>query len=66
MTTTTTTTTTTTSSGKPVLNLVCEIPEHGTDVPKHVAVLKDHIFKFVCNLYIKLVLQMNINKNAQN
>jgi hypothetical protein len=33
-----------------------ELPEDGTDVPKHVGVVKDHTFKCVCNLCIKLVL----------
>jgi len=33
-----------------------ELPVDGTDVPKHVGVLKDHILKYVCNLYIELVL----------
>ena len=34
-----TATTTTTFFGKPSLNLVCEIPEDSTDVPKHEGVL---------------------------
>jgi hypothetical protein len=58
---TTTTTTTTTCFGETVLNSVYEIPDDGTDVSKHVGVLKDHIFRIVCNLCIKLDLQMNIN-----
>jgi hypothetical protein len=52
----TTTTTTNTCFCKPALNLMCEIPEDGTDVQKHVGVLKDNILKLVCNLCIKLVL----------
>ena len=33
-----------------------ELPEDGTDVPKHVGVVKDYTFKCVCNLFIMLVL----------
>ena len=36
-----------------------ELPENSTDVPKHVGLLKDHTFGYVCNLCIDLVLQMN-------
>jgi hypothetical protein len=36
-----------------VLNLVCELPEDGTNVPKHVAVLKKH---YLCTHW---VLSMN-------
>ena len=39
-----------------VLCLVYELPENGTDVPKHVGVVKGHTYKCVCNLYINLVL----------
>jgi len=39
-----------------VLNLVHELPEDGTDVPKHVSVVRDHTFRYVSNLCIKLVL----------
>ena len=37
------------------LYLVCEIPQQGTDAPKHV-VVKVHTLKCVCNLCNKLVL----------
>ena len=33
-----------------------ELPENGTDVPKHLGVLKDHTFKCVCDVCIELVL----------
>jgi hypothetical protein len=39
-----------------ILSLVYESPEEGTDLPKHVGVVKDHAFKCVCSLYINLVL----------
>jgi len=39
-----------------VLNLVYELPEDGTDMPKHVSVVRDHTFRYVSNLCIKLVL----------
>jgi hypothetical protein len=38
-----------------VLNLVYELSEDGTDMPKHVGELKYHIFKRVCNLCTVLV-----------
>jgi len=39
-----------------VLDLVYELPEDGTAVPEHVALVKDHNFMYVYNLYIDLVL----------
>ena len=39
-----------------ILSLVYERPEEGTDLPKHVGVVKDHAVKSVCSLYISLVL----------
>jgi hypothetical protein len=39
---------------------VCEIPQDGTNAPKHV-VVKVHTLKCVCNLGNKLVLQMKIH-----
>jgi hypothetical protein len=33
-----------------------KLPEDGTDVPKHVVLVKDHTFKCVCNLCIKVIL----------
>jgi hypothetical protein len=35
-----------------VLNLVYELPEDGTDVPKNVGALKGRTFKCVSSLYI--------------
>jgi hypothetical protein len=37
-------------------NLFCELPEDGTDVPKHVGIVKYYAFQYVCNLGILLVL----------
>jgi hypothetical protein len=48
------------------LDLVYVPPEDGTDLPKHVAAVKDYTFKCVFFLYIVLVLLMNINQNACN
>jgi hypothetical protein len=42
-----------------VLNLLYELPEDGTDMPKHVGVVKDHNFKCVCGVCTELVLQRN-------
>jgi hypothetical protein len=39
-----------------VLNLVYEVPEDGTDMPKHVGVVKDNTFNCICRMCIKLVL----------
>ena len=33
-----------------VLNLVYELTEDDKHLPKHVGVVEDHIFKYVCNL----------------
>jgi hypothetical protein len=38
---------------------VYELPEDGTDVPKHVVVFKDHTLVHVCNLCVDLVLRIN-------
>jgi len=32
------------------------LSEDGTDVPKHVGMVKDHTFRYVCNLCICLFL----------
>jgi hypothetical protein len=38
----------------------------GADVPEHVGVVKDRTFMYFCNLFIDLVLQMNVaNKVRQ-
>ena len=47
-----------------VLNLVCELPEEDTDVPKYVAVVQNHtdmsvVWTFVCFykwIFLKLLL----------
>lgn len=39
-----------------VLNLVYEIPEDCTGVPKYVEVVKDGIFKCLCSLYFNLII----------
>jgi len=39
-----------------ILSLVYERPEEGTDLPKHVGVMKNNAVKSVCSLYISLVL----------
>lgn len=39
-----------------ILILVYERPEEGSDLPKHVGVVKDHAVKCVCSLYFNLVL----------
>jgi hypothetical protein len=49
-----------------VLYLVYELPEDGTDVPEHVAVLKDYTFTYVYKLCIDLVLLTDVKLNAQN
>jgi hypothetical protein len=38
-----------------VLSFVHELPEDGTDVLKHAAVMKDRTFRYVCILRIDLV-----------
>jgi len=38
------------------LNSVHEIPEDGTDVPKHVEVVKGYTFKYAYNMCIRLAL----------
>jgi len=35
---------------------VYELPKDGTDVPKHVGVVKHHTCVYICNLRIYLVL----------
>jgi len=37
------------------LNSVHEITEDGTAVPKHVEIVKGHTFKYICNMWIRLV-----------
>jgi hypothetical protein len=39
-----------------ILSLLYESSEEGTDLPKHVGVVKDHAVKFFCSLYINLIL----------
>jgi len=39
-----------------VLSFVFELPEDGTDVPKHAAVVKDRTFRYVCILCIDLAI----------
>jgi hypothetical protein len=34
--------------------MLYELPEDGTDVPKHVGAVKDHIFKYVSDLFVKV------------
>jgi hypothetical protein len=46
------------------MHLVPELTENGTVLPKHVGIMKDHNFKCVCNLCIKVVLQVNIMQKA--
>ena len=48
------------------LNSVYALPADGTDVPKHVAVVKYRILMYVCNLCFALVLEMNIRVNSVN
>jgi hypothetical protein len=40
--------------------------EDGTDVPKHVGVVKERTLRHVCNLGIDLVLQVNVKQNELN
>jgi hypothetical protein len=49
-----------------IFYLVYELPEDGTDMLKHVGVVKDHTCKCVLNLCIDLVLYMNAKQNVQN
>jgi hypothetical protein len=44
-----------------VLNLVYECRVEGTDVPKHVVVVKDPTFKCARNLSNDLVSQLNVD-----
>jgi hypothetical protein len=39
-----------------VFNLVYELPEDCTGVPKYVEVVKDGALKCLCSLYFKLIL----------
>ena len=41
-----------------VLNLMYELAEEGTDMPKHAVVLKDHTLKCSRNLCTDLVYQL--------
>jgi len=45
---------------------VYELLEDGTDMLKHIVVVKDHTFRYVCNLCIELVLQMNGNVSSDS
>jgi len=40
---------------------VYDLPEDVTDVPKHIAGVKDYVLEFVSNLCIKFVSQVNFN-----
>jgi len=43
---------------------VYQLPDDGTDVPEYVGVVNTHNFKCVINFCLKLVLYMNIKRNA--
>jgi len=38
----------------------------GADVPKHVGVVKERTFRYVCNLGIDLAVQVNVKQNGLN
>jgi len=49
-----------------VLNLVYELTEDGTHMPKCVGVVIYHTSMYNCNLCIGFVCYMNIKQNASN
>ena len=41
-----------------------ELPEYGTDVPKHVGLVKYHTVMYVCNFFIGFLLEANFTTNS--
>jgi hypothetical protein len=43
-----------------------ELPEHGTDLSKHVGLVKDHTFIYVCNLWIEFVFINDFSSSSSS